>query len=268
MLRNIGRTDWWMLCDDSIARESSLASPLTCCLEPAHCFYTYFHRCRFGLAQGFEQTSRKWASHLSTDNSVPRQSQERRDLKKPNKNKSKEEDGLWLLVEFSLTSGRVLFSPDAEHFNKKNTNISFNNTLEWHSLEMALSHIWLTKNICFFMHIYFRIATSKLSKVSNCLAYGTYLVSNWLAYGIWWAFFISWHTANTAGSTFGFFFPAFPVKIIYSPLGLLAVTADFHMQIFSACCKETEEHPHIFTSSSSQFPETAMQRVAKNGHAC
>lgn len=33
------------------------------------------------------------------------------------------------------------------------------------------------------------------------------------------------------------------------------------MQMFSACCKETEEHPHIFTSSSSQFSEIW------NGHA-
>lgn len=65
--------------------------------------------------------------------------------------------------------------------------------------------------------------------------------------GIWhkMSFLISCHTANTVNSTLGFFFPAFPVKIIHSPLGVLAVTAAFHMQILSACCKETEEHPHI-----------------------
>lgn len=77
--------------------------------------------------------------------------------------------------------------------------------------------------------------------------------------GIWhtMSFFIGWHTANTVDSTLGFFFPALSltVKLIHSPLGFLAITADFHMQIFSACCKETEEHPHIFTSSSSQFYE-------------
>lgn len=83
--------------------------------------------------------------------------------------------------------------------------------------------------------------------------------------GIWhtMSFFIGWHTANTVDSTLGFFFPALSltVKLIHSPLGFLAITADFHMQIFSACCKETEEHPHIFTSSSSQFYENW------NGHA-
>lgn len=182
-----------MLCDDSIARENGLASPLTRCLEPAHYFYTYFHSCSVGLAQGFERTSRKWASHLSIDNSVPRQSQERRDLKKK---KNQKGGWLWLLVEFSLSSGRIFFSPDKEHFNEKNTNISFNNTVEWHSLEMALSHIWLTKTICCFMHIYFRIATWKLSKVSTCLAYGTYLVSNWLAYGTRWAFYQLAHSKH------------------------------------------------------------------------
>lgn len=81
---------------------------------------------------------------------------------------------------------------------EKNTNISFINTVKWHSLEMALSHIWLMKNICFFMHIYFRIATSKLNKLSNCLAYSTNLVSNGLAYVICWAFFFyqlaTWQT--------------------------------------------------------------------------
>lgn len=181
--------------------------PLTRCLEPAHYFHTYFHSCSVGLAQKFEQTSRKWASHLSIDNSVLRQSQERRDVKKTPKQKQKQKGGwLWLFVEFSLSSGRVLFSPDEEHFNKKNTNISFNNTLELHSLEMARSHIWLTKNICCFMHIYFRIATSKLSKVSNCLAYGT--IFSFQLVGIWhtMSFFINWYTANTVDTTLGFFF--------------------------------------------------------------
>lgn len=173
-----------MLCDDSVACESGLAGPLTGCLEPAHCFYTYFHSCSVGLAQGFERTSRKWASHLSIDNSVPRQSQERRDLKKKytkQPNKKEVDCGFWL--NFLWVLEEFFFHLMRNTSTKKNTNISFNNTLEWHSLEMALSHIWLTKTICCFMHIYFGIATSKLSKVSNCLAYGTYLVSSWLAYG-------------------------------------------------------------------------------------
>lgn len=79
--------------------------------------------------------------------------------------------------------------------------------------------------------------------------------------GIWhtMSFFISWHTANTVDSILGFFFPDFPVKIIHSPLGFLAVTADFHMQIFSACCKETEEHPHI----SHQEAHSSLKRPCK-----
>lgn len=89
--------------------------------------------------------------------------------------------------------------------------------------------------------------------------------------GIWYtmSFFIGWYTVNTVDTTLGFFFPALSltVKLIHSPLGFLALTADFHMQIFSACCKETEEHPHIFTSSSSQFSEnwTGHATVTKMG---
>lgn len=83
--------------------------------------------------------------------------------------------------------------------------------------------------------------------------------------GIWhmMSFFIGWHRANTVDSTLGFFFPALPltVKFIHSPLWFLAKSVDFHMQMFSACCKEIEEHPHVFTSSSSQFSENW------NGHA-
>lgn len=48
------------------------------------------------------------------DNSVPRQSQEGRD-----RLKNKKGGRLWVLAEFSLGSGRILFSPDEEHFNKK-----------------------------------------------------------------------------------------------------------------------------------------------------
>lgn len=50
------------------------------------------------------------------DNSVPRQSQEGRDLFKKKKKKG---GRFWLLVEFSLGSGRIPFSPDEEHFNEK-----------------------------------------------------------------------------------------------------------------------------------------------------
>lgn len=63
--------------------------------------------------------------------------------------KAKKERDCGFLVEFSLVSGGILFSPDEEHFNKK-ISISFINTMKWHSLETALTHICLTKNICFF----------------------------------------------------------------------------------------------------------------------
>lgn len=46
------------------------------------------------------------------------------------------------------------------------------------------THLFDEKHMGFFMHIYFRIATSKLNEVSKCLTYGTNLVSNWLAYVI------------------------------------------------------------------------------------
>lgn len=113
-------------------------------------------------------------------NSVPRQSQEGRDLLK---SKKEGDCGFWLNFLWFLEE--FFFHLMRNTSTEKNTNISFINTVKWHSLEMALSHIWLMKNICFFMHIYFRIATSKQNKLSNCLAYSTNLVSNALAYVIY-----------------------------------------------------------------------------------
>lgn len=63
------------------------------------------------------------------------------------------------------------------------------------------------------------------------------------------------NVVNTVDNTPGFF-SALSVKVNFILLYFfLAKTSDFHMQIFSACGKETEEHPLIFTSSSSQFHE-------------
>lgn len=72
-----------MLCDSSTARESGLAKPLACCLEPARCFYTYFHSWSVGLAhKDLNQQKMGIPPEHDIDNSVPRQSQEGRDLLK------------------------------------------------------------------------------------------------------------------------------------------------------------------------------------------
>lgn len=119
----------------------------------------------------------------------------------------------------------------------------------------TVTHLADKKHMLFHAHL---LQNSHIKTEQNFQLLGIWHIFSFQLVGIWhtMSFFISWHTANTVDSTFGFFISAFPVKIIYSPLGFLAVTVDFHMQIFSACCKETEEHPHIFTSSSSQFSET------------
>lgn len=96
---------------------------------------------------------------------------------------------------------------------KKKYNISFINTMKWHSLEMALTHICLTKNIWFF-HAHL-LQNSHIKTELSFQMLGIWHKFSFQLVGICYtlSFLSVGNVANTVDSTPGFFFPALSLTV-------------------------------------------------------